>query len=190
MSDDDYSRLIVVVGPSGAGKDSVLRAWRAWLANDPCIHFARRLITRPADLASEDHVPIGADALEALRTQGALAFHWRAHGLAYGVLRSSLAYLRQGNWVVLNGSRQHLANSGVGAGGCQIVEITASVESRRTRLADRAREDHAATAGRLQRMAPKLQAALTLVNEGELNECVSALHDWWLALRYHEGERK
>ncbi len=187
---DDYKRLIVVVGPSGAGKDTVLRAWRARLAGDPRIHFARRLITRPADLASEDHVPIGAEVLEALRMQGALAFHWRAHGLAYGVLRSSLACLQQGDWVVLNGSRQHLADSGVGAAGCRIVEITASVESRRTRLADRAREDNAATAGRLQRTAPELQTALTLVNEGELDECVSALHNWWLALRHHKGERQ
>ena len=189
MSDNDYSHLIVVVGPSGAGKDTVLRAWRARLADDPNIHFARRLITRPADLASEDHVPIGADALEALRMQGALAFHWRAHGLAYGVLRSSLACLQQGDWVVLNGSRQHLADSGVGAG-CRIVEVTASVESRRSRLSNRAREVDAAAANRLQRTTPALQAALTLVNEGELDECVSALHNWWLALRHQKGERQ
>jgi len=41
--------LVLVVGPSGAGKDSLLKAAREEFRGDPRIGFARRVITRPAD---------------------------------------------------------------------------------------------------------------------------------------------
>lgn len=41
--------LVYVMGPSGAGKDSVLNRARAMLSADLPILFAHRYITRPAD---------------------------------------------------------------------------------------------------------------------------------------------
>ena len=48
--------LVYVMGPSGAGKDSVLERARAMLSADQPIAFAHRYITRPPDIGGENHV--------------------------------------------------------------------------------------------------------------------------------------
>ena len=73
--------LVLVVGPSGAGKDSLLNAAREVFRDDPRISFARRVITRPADPDGENHEPV-TDAEFAARD---FALSWSAHGLRYGI---------------------------------------------------------------------------------------------------------
>ena len=48
--------FVAVVGPSGAGKDTLIAYARAALAGDGTVEFARRVITRPSDASSEDRV--------------------------------------------------------------------------------------------------------------------------------------
>ena len=47
--------LFLVVGPSGAGKDTLMYGARAALAGKQDILFARRAITRPLYAGGEDH---------------------------------------------------------------------------------------------------------------------------------------
>ena len=47
-------RLVVVVGPSGAGKDTLIAGARLRLAGDPTIVFPLRIVTRTAS-AAEHH---------------------------------------------------------------------------------------------------------------------------------------
>ena len=52
------ARLIYVMGPSGAGKDSVLGWLREHLPAEMPVHWARRTITRPASAGGEAHEAI------------------------------------------------------------------------------------------------------------------------------------
>jgi ribose 1,5-bisphosphokinase len=172
-------RLIVVVGPSGAGKDSMLRGWRA--APD-APQFAQRVITRASDV-NESHEAASPADFAGLRSQGLLATWWRAHGLDYGVRKSQLEPLAQGRWVVLNGSRAHLPALRAQAPGLRVVEVSAPAPLLAQRLAARAREDASARDRRLARaVALPVDADFVLVNDGELQHGVDALLRWWHAV--------
>ena len=56
-------RLILVVGPSGAGKDTLLGLAKAACTDDPGIVFSRRVITRQAS-ASEDNEEVSAGTFQ------------------------------------------------------------------------------------------------------------------------------
>lgn len=178
---DGSQRLIVVVGPSGAGKDSVITAWlhRQPEARRP--HRARRTITWPADV-HEDHESLTATAFSALREAGAFAFHWRAHGLDYGIRHTELAALDRGGWVVVNGSREHLPALHAGAPHAHVIEIDAPPALRCQRLHGRSREDADGRAARLLRQTAPAAADLRIVNDGALEQAVAALDRWWRSI--------
>jgi len=175
-------RLIVVVGPSGAGKDSVLQAWAAGVPPEVAPVPVRRVITRPADPAGEGHEPVDGAEFTRLAEGGAFAFDWHAHCLRYGVRHTALAPLAAGRWVVMNGSRAHLSTLRRVAPAARVVEITAPREVRAARLAGRAREDEAAMQARLARDTAASHASLVVENTGDLAAAVERLHRWWSAV--------
>src|SRR3977135_3374347 len=87
--------LILVVGPSGAGKDSILAraaaARRGGAARprsgEPHIVFARRIITRPTSAGGENHIAATPAEFATLRDHGSLILHWHANGFDYGLPR-------------------------------------------------------------------------------------------------------
>jgi ribose 1,5-bisphosphokinase len=172
-------RLIVVVGPSGAGKDSVLAAWRQRLGALP-VHFAQRVVTRPHE-RSEPHEAMSTPEFERAVAGGEFATWWQAHGLHYAVRWRELAPLADARWVVVNGSRAHLAALRQQAPKLQAVELTASPELRARRLAARGREDARAVADRLRR-DPPAEVALAIHNDTTLSSAVETLHGWWSSM--------
>ena len=99
-----------VIGPSGAGKDSVI-AW-ARAASDPGrIAFAHRYITRPALADAENHIALTPAEFAARRRAGWFALDWESHGLSYGIGREIDSWRADGIAVVVNGSRIHLAEA-------------------------------------------------------------------------------
>ena len=75
-------RLFFVVGPSGAGKDTLLSGA---IAADPALHWVRRVITRPESAGGEPFEGVSAPEFAARLARGDFALHWDAHGLRYGV---------------------------------------------------------------------------------------------------------
>lgn len=145
------ARLVYVVGPSGAGKDSLL----AWLMQhaqpQDGLYLARRCISRPDHAASEAHEAMSPQAFAALVGQEAFAMHWYANDLWYGVRHAELAPLQEGRTVLVNGSRGWLVAARQRFPDLIVAQITASAAVLAARLEQRGRETHDEIAARLQR---------------------------------------
>lgn len=143
--------LVYVMGPSGAGKDAVLRTARSLLTGSDRIAFAHRYVTRPPDAGHENFVSLTAAEFEARREAGFFAFHWRAYGTEYGIGAEIDAWRRVGFVVVVSGSREHFSGYRARPPGLVPVLVTAPHAVLAQRLAERGREDPLAQAERLRR---------------------------------------
>jgi ribose 1,5-bisphosphokinase len=154
--------LMLVVGPSGAGKDTVLSLARAALMHDPRFRFVRRVITRPADAGGEDHEAVS----ESEFTKRSFALRWQAHGLHYGIPLDIADDLTRGTIVVANVSRSVIAEA-AGRFRAHVIRITAPPEILAQRLTARARETAQDVAMRLDRdiPIPPQVAVDTVVND-------------------------
>ena len=133
-------RLVLVVGPSGVGVDSMIDAARANFLGDARFRFVRRTITRPAGAGGEIHTPVAPSAFEAAAASGAFALHWQAHGHAYGVPSDIDDDIRTGMTVVANVSRSVVETARNRYANLAVASITARREVLAERLKKRNRE--------------------------------------------------
>jgi phosphonate metabolism protein PhnN/1,5-bisphosphokinase (PRPP-forming) len=157
--------LVLVVGPSGAGKDTLLAAAREALAGGQRFRFVRRAITRPAEAGGEDHEAL----TEAVFAARKFALQWRAHGLSYGIPSDIADDLARGFTVVANVSRSVIAEAAARFP-VRVIVVTAPPHILAARLAARGRESGAAVATRLARTVavPEDVAVTTVSNDGTL----------------------
>ena len=144
--------LILIVGPSGAGKDTLLNGARDALAAEAHgrVRFVRRVITRPGDLGEEAHESVSEQEFITRRDVGDFALAWRAHGLHYGIPADIAIDLAKGRVVVANVSRAVVAEAAQRFP-VAVIEISAPADTLARRLAARGREDAADVARRLSR---------------------------------------
>jgi ribose 1,5-bisphosphokinase len=143
-------RFILVVGPSGAGKDTVLGGVRQRCAGDPAVVFPRRVVTRPVSEA-EDHDSLTPEAFDAALAENAFALWWPAHGLKYGIPRAVDNDIRAGRAVVCNVSRAIVADMRARYANVETVLITAPPDVLAARLSKRGRESGSDVSERLKR---------------------------------------
>ncbi|HUG63572.1 MAG TPA: phosphonate metabolism protein/1,5-bisphosphokinase (PRPP-forming) PhnN [Methylomirabilota bacterium] len=169
--------FVPVVGPSGAGKDTLIAAARDSLGADSRFLFVRRTVTR-AEGGNEDHDTIDAAGFAACRRDGAYVLSWGAHGLYYGIPVSALEATRRGRVVVANLSRGVLTDARAAFPAVRIVNVTAPPAVLASRLAGRGRETRAEIETRLARRSPVAVSGpdvLTVENAGALDEAVERL---------------
>lgn len=177
MSGGAKGRLVLVTGPSGVGKDSLLDGARAALAGRDDVVFPRRYVTRPPGLAGEDYLSITEDEFAGMLARGEFALHWPAHGLHYGIPASIDADLAAGRQVVVNVSRAVIDQARAKYPGLLVLAISASPDALRQRLLRRGRETLAEIEERLARAAAyRVEGTdvVTLNNDGPLNEGIAA----------------
>jgi len=152
--------FVCLVGPSGAGKDTLLRLVREKLAGEPGFNFPRRTVTRPPS-AHEDHAELSEDAYAKGLSDGRFTLAWRAHGLGYAIGHEVLPALAAGDVVICNVSRDAVAEARRNFPRIAVVLVTAPDTELALRLAARGRETSAGIDERLAR------------NRGVFEQCVA-----------------
>ncbi|NTF40429.1 phosphonate metabolism protein/1,5-bisphosphokinase (PRPP-forming) PhnN [Rhizobium rhizogenes] len=170
--------MAVVVGPSGAGKDTLMNLAARHFAGRPDIHFVRRVITRDGDAGNEDHRSVSEADFDAMEKAGAFAVSWEAHGLKYGIPADVTDELARGNLVIANGSRSVLHRFQAAFPKLKIINVTAQREVLAERLMARGRESREDVLKRLERSALTVQGSYDVTdidNSGTLEEAEQAI---------------
>lgn len=160
-------RLVLVVGPSGAGKDTLLRLAQAICVDDRNVVFPRRVVTRESS-ADEDNIAMSRDDFRRAREHGDFAVHWEAHGHSYALPLEINDDIRAGRVVVANVSRTVIAALRRAYANVVVVAITAPPDVLAQRLAARARHSDGNIADRLARSVDdaSANADVTILNAG------------------------
>ncbi len=160
-------RLMLVVGPSGAGKDTLLGLAKAACADNSNIVFPRRVITRAAS-ASEENEEVSLGTFQEALTRGDYAMHWEAHGHRYALSRAIDDDIRAGRTVVANVSRTVIGAMRRAYADVLVVSITAPPDVLAERIAMRARNSDGKLESRLHRTVENASTApdVTIVNTG------------------------
>ena len=164
-------RLVLVVGPSGAGKDTLIGLARAACADDGTVVFPRRVVTREPS-SYEDNEQVSLEAFRQAQAQGEFAVHWEAHSHCYALRRAMDDQLRAGRAVVANVSRTVVEAMRRAYAEVVVVSITAPAEILGQRLAGRARGSDGRVADRLSRAVDAVATApdVIIVNVGNAED--------------------
>jgi ribose 1,5-bisphosphokinase len=184
--------LVLVVGPSGAGKDTLLTLARTRLGADRRFVFPRRVVTRQAG-AHEDHDTLDPAAFAAAAEAGRFLLHWQAHGLSYGIAAAAGDDLRAGRTVTANVSRGVIGVAGKVWPRLRVVLVTAPPEVLARRIAARGRDAETDAQARLVREGAPLPvdaAVTTIVNDGSPDTGADRLVDVLLATQTDHDQRR
>jgi ribose 1,5-bisphosphokinase len=184
-ADGNRGVFVAVVGPSGAGKDSIMRLAAETLGTDTGIQFVRRVITRQEN-ADEAHDTLSAADFALADASGAFAVSWQANGLHYGIPNSVRSDIAAGKVVVANASRDKAQEIKTLFQRAIIIHITASVETLRARLLARGREDAETVDSRLARslmLEQGFTADIRIENNGALESATKQFIHSILALK-------
>lgn len=169
--------VVLVVGPSGVGKDALLGGARHILHADPRFVFVRREITRPPH-PSEAFTSATELEFEQRLEGGAYALSWRAHGLGYGIPIAIDDDIRAGRIAVFNASRAIVHHARERYARVRVILVECPVAVRAQRMAARGRESAAAIEERLSRTVDEFDADAADVrvdNSGSLDDGVAQL---------------
>lgn len=170
--------VILVVGPSGAGKDTLLAKAKIQLSDCPDFSFPKRLVTRECNPDLEDHVSITLAQFEQKERAGDFALSWRAHGNGYIIPREINQSVVSGRTVVFNASRSALSRALELYEKVGVVQVTVPSAILVERLQQRGRESVQEVIDRLERSTYAMPSGvdfMTVVNDKSVQHGTEAL---------------
>lgn len=169
-------RFVLVVGPSGGGKDTLIAGAKASLGGGDRYVFPRRIVTR-ASSAAEDHDSLDPEAFDRAVQDGAFAVWWQAHGLKYAIPHSADDAIRAGCTVICNVSRAIIDEVRARYANVEVVLVTAPPEILAARLASRARDSDGKLSDRIRRNGAyaDFRADRTIDNSGAPEQAIAHL---------------
>jgi len=188
MATELAGMLVLVVGPSGVGKDTLIAYCRSRLTGFDNIVFPRRTITRDVD-GTEDHEPVSEREFQRRVAAGAFAIHWQAHDLFYGVPTSIDIDIAAGRTVVVNTSRSVIEEARQRYGRLVVASVTARREVVAERLHQRGRETIEDIGRRLER-ARAIEVVGSDVYEFDNSGPIATAGDALLSLLVDGPQRK
>jgi len=178
-------QLVFIVGPSGAGKDSILRLAKEKIPKNTNIVFALRYVTRQTEHENEE-IEISHSEFNLLLKSQFFCMHWQAHDLSYGISKRIETLLKYNKTVIVNGSRQYIPTALQRFPFMKIVLIQVPAAIAKSRLEQRGREDQKHIMLRMQRDS-KIEAPEELIytidNSGPIEEATSKLMDYLIGLQ-------
>ncbi len=157
--------LVLVTGPSGAGKDTLIGLVQAACAGDSHIVFPQRVVTRDAS-AHENNEAVSDTLFGQMLAHGDFAFQWEAHGLRYGLPSSIVEDIRAGHVVVVNVSRTIVESARRSYANVMVISVTAPPEILAERIAARARPSDGRIGDRLRRTVVTAEPDVVINNIG------------------------
>ncbi len=145
------SRLYYLVGPSGSGKDTLLNHLKLnkYAENQPIV--AHRYITRPLRMNDENHIEVTEFDFQRRKEAELFLFDWQSHGNQYAIGKEVKKWVKSGQNVIINGSRQYLTTAREIYPKIIPVWLTVSEEVLRQRLMQRGRESSGEIDARIHR---------------------------------------
>ena len=168
--------LILVVGNSGSGKDSIMKGVKEKYPSElKRLYLAKRFITRPPS-DNEDNLAVTPEDFKKMSLQGRFALEWHIYGLDYGVPIEIDDWMKKGHSVLVNVSRSIVKKARDIYQNIKVVFIEVPFEITLKRIKERARESGEKLEERIQR-AKKNQsfpeADFIVDNSGDLEDAIN-----------------
>ena len=132
--------LILIVGNSGSGKDSIIKgAVEKYPTDLREIYLVKRYITRPPS-ETEDSISVTPQEFKDIANQNRFTLKWNIYGLDYGIPLEIDEWLAKGHPVLANVSRSIIDEAKQNYENLKVVFVKVPLAVSIKRLKERARE--------------------------------------------------
>lgn len=183
--------LILVVGNSGSGKDSIMKGVKERYPTElKNFCLTQRYITRPTS-DTEDNLAVTPKQFKLMSRQGRFALEWYIYGLDYGVPIEIDDWLKKGHHVLVNVSRSIVKNAREIYKNIMVVFIEVPLEISLKRVKERARETGKRLEDRIERARKNQsfpEADFTIDNSGDLEDAINKFLNYVLTAVKAKGK--
>ncbi len=149
-------KLFYFIGPSGAGKDTLLTELKEKIKQSNFV-FVQRYITRKPTIVAkqgvnEEYIYISKGEFIKKEKEGFFLMSWHSHGDFYGIPKFVEKEIESGKNVLVNGSREYLPHAIKLYPHIEPILIDVDKDTLKKRLISRGRESGTQLQGRLKRI--------------------------------------